>query len=389
VAEGVDPEGSRPAAGVAVLDLVEALPRLADEVVLPTVWETQRAVRNRVYGVAARMVPRAAVARELHGRVADGSAGVVRLSLRGSSMALRGVRAGLAGRVDPRVRGRGVRAGVRALNGLVGDRLSVEAPGLAVRMSVRDAGHDVELDAAGLAAAFPDATGRIAVFLHGLCDDEGRWTQAAGPCTEAVRERGWTPTLVRFNSGLSLHENGDALARLLGELTAAWPAPPSRLALVGHSLGGLVAHTATEAGRTLALPWVGLLTDVVTLATPHLGSDLARLAAGGTTALDLVPETTPLARLLDRRSAGIKDLGTGLAGLEPAPGVRYRLVSGELGRPWGPLVGDLLVRRSSATGQLRGHGMFPDAEHVHLPSTGHLGVLRHPDLPARLRDWLR
>jgi hypothetical protein len=154
-------------------------------------------------------------------------------------------------------------------------------------------------------------------------------------------------------------------------------------------MGGLIARTGAATGRDLALAWVNLLTDVITLGTPHLGADLARLAGGASHALAMLPETAAFGKLLDRRSVGIKDLEVGLPDQSPLPGVHYRLVSAELDPPWGPLVGDLLVRRGSATGRTRESGLFPGADHLHLLSTGHLGLLHHPDVHSSLREWLR
>jgi len=382
--------GAHAGAGVGVLDLVEAIPRFAEQVVLPTVSETQRAFVNRAYGVAGVVVPSAAVVHRLHETVAGEVYGAIRLGLRGCSLAVRGVRAGLAGRADPQLRGRRAHVAWTALNGVAGDHLSVHAPRLAIAMTVRAGGTDIDIDTPGLTSAFPQPSRRIAVFIHGLLDSERRWSEGSeSACTDAVRAIGWTPVPVRLNTGLPLRENGTALARLLEDLVEAWPVAPERIALIGHSMGGLIARTAMAAGADLAMGWVDLITDVVTVGTPHLGTDLARLAAGGTVALTAFEETAALGRLLDRRSAGIKDLEAGLPELEPTPRVRYRTVSGEVSRPWGLFFGDLLVRRSSATGRTQEPGLFPAAEHLHLRSTGHLGLVRHPALPSRLQDWLR
>ena len=42
-------------------------------------------------------------------------------------------------------------------------------------MAIRRHGEDVVLTDEGIAAAFPDATSRIAVFVHGLFGDEDNW----------------------------------------------------------------------------------------------------------------------------------------------------------------------------------------------------------------------
>src|SRR5207245_11521086 len=71
-----------------------------------------------------------------------------------------------------RPRGDGTLGG---LNGPHGDLVARHAPGLAVPMAVRHEGRDVPLTRDGLAAAFPEASGRLAVFLHGLTETEGAW----------------------------------------------------------------------------------------------------------------------------------------------------------------------------------------------------------------------
>src|SRR4051812_26842941 len=55
-----------------------------------------------------------------------------------------------------------------AINGLVGDVLESERSPLQEPMTVRVEGHSVPCDASALAAAFPAASPRIVVFVHGL-----------------------------------------------------------------------------------------------------------------------------------------------------------------------------------------------------------------------------
>ena len=71
-----------------------------------------------------------------------------------------------------------------AVNGLIGDRLLRERPQMAIPMALRLEGRDVAPDAAALSAAYPDATGRLVVFLHGLCENESYWwrrRETSGP----------------------------------------------------------------------------------------------------------------------------------------------------------------------------------------------------------------
>lgn len=122
-------------------------------------------------------------------------------------------------------------------------------------MGVRVGDEDVVLDAAGVAAAFPAATGKVVVFVHGLCENESFWSREARPRREHRQDRrsygerladedGWTPVFVRVNTGLPVAQNAVAMAALLDRLLEHWPVEVRRLALVGHSMGGLVLRAA-------------------------------------------------------------------------------------------------------------------------------------------------
>jgi triacylglycerol esterase/lipase EstA (alpha/beta hydrolase family) len=69
---------------------------------------------------------------------------------------------------------------------------------------------------------------------------------------------------------------GRDLARLLDQLTAAWPTPPDEVAIVAHSVGGLVARSACHDAQEEGLSWVERLRPVVHLGTPHHGAPLRR-----------------------------------------------------------------------------------------------------------------
>jgi hypothetical protein len=135
---------------------------------------------------------------------------------------------------------------------------------------------------------------------------------------------------------------------------------------------------------------------VVTLGTPHLGADLAKGVKHGARFLGLTAESAAFGRILDHRSAGIRDLEHGLPELPPLPHVRYRLVSAAIGSPRSPLgrvLGDLLVRRGSASGQTRPFSrrmmrLFPDADLLHVSNTDHWGLLNHPEVYRAMTHWL-
>jgi pimeloyl-ACP methyl ester carboxylesterase len=263
-------------------------------------------------------------------------------------------------------------------------------------MTVRVDGRPVRLDPAGIGAAFPHATDRLLVFIHGLGEHEDHWNVrryemggSYGRRLEAAA--GWTPVYLRVNTGLSVAENGVALTALMRQLTDGWPVPVGRIGMVGHSMGGLIIRAACSVATDDETPWTEKVSDVVTLGTPHLGADLALGVSHGSRLMALAPEVAAFARILEHRSPGIRDLERGLPECPPMPHARYRLVSAALGSarsPLGRLLGDLLVRQSSATATRRALRLFPDADLLHIPNADHFSLLNHPEVYRALREWL-
>jgi len=139
--------------------------------------------------------------------------------------------------------------------------------------------------------------------------------------------------------------------------------------------------------------WTSLVTDVVTLGTPHLGAPLERGVAAGARALGHLPESAPFGRVLEYRSLGILDLRAGLArDVANLPRARYRLVAATLAgsrrHPLSQALGDLLVGYPSATGRpRRGPEMFPGADVLHVRGD-HFSLRNHPEVYRALRGWL-
>ena len=218
---------------------------------------------------------------------------------------------------------------------------------------------------------------------------------------------------MRYNSGRHISENGESLADLLEELVAAWPLEVEEIALVGHSMGGLVARSACHAGAQRGDAWVERVRRVISLGSPHMGAPLAQGVHWGAAALWRLPETRPFAAFLRRRSAGIRDLRQGslvdadwrdcdpdalrasaCAELPLLDGATHCFVAATLTRsprhPLARLLGDCLVLEPSASGRSRTRRLPFEAEYgMHLGGTHHLALLKHPAVYAKLRDWLR
>jgi pimeloyl-ACP methyl ester carboxylesterase len=128
------------------------------------------------------------------------------------------------------------------------------------------------------------ATPRLLVLLHGLCMNDLQWQRAGHDHGDALaRELGFTPIYLHYNSGLSVSTNGRILAQLMERLFDAWPVPIERFALIGHSMGGLVARSALH--HSALIPrggprWPARVDDLVCLGTPHQGAPLERAGHG-------------------------------------------------------------------------------------------------------------
>ena len=345
----------------------------------------------------AAVGPSAAPARALHDTIAAGVYGAVGAGARAVGLvadaALARRRVEAPARLSSSPRGA---FALGALNGLIGDSLEREGSVLQQPMGVRLAGRPVATEPAALAAAFPRATEHVVVFLHGLMATEVAWRVGAPDgqtyASRLRRDLNCTAVDVRYNSGLHISENGVSLADLLEQLVESWPVEVDRLALVGHSMGGLVARSACHQGSQRGHAWVDSVRQVVSLGSPHTGAPLPQGVHWASTLLDVFPETRPLAGFLRRRSAGVRDLRRGSLVDEPLlEGASSRFVAATItgsGRhPAGRLLGDWLVLQGSALG--RGRSIPFDPEHsMHLGGAHHIALLNHPAVYERLRGWL-
>jgi pimeloyl-ACP methyl ester carboxylesterase len=305
---------------------------------------------------------------------------------------------------------------IAALNGVLGDHLAATDNPLAITMAFRHGGRALEMERFALRQRLPGATPRLLVLLHGLCMNDLQWQRAGHDHGAALAQAlGFTPVYLHYNTGLSISTNGRILAQLMERLFDAWPVPIERLALVGHSMGGLVARSALHHAPSIqrgALRWPTRVTDLVCLGTPHQGAALERAGHGVDVLLGAAPYAAPLARLGKVRSAGIKDLrvgnitsapvddhGTAQAAQVALPAnTRCFAVAGSLGpaaRGGGlkaRLLGDGLVTVDSALGR---HDRadrrlaFPAGHQAVVHETGHLDLLSNAEVSALLLRWLQ
>lgn len=262
---------------------------------------------------------------------------------------------------------------VAALNGVLGDYLVATGNPLATPMELRREGRPL---------SEPPPGGRVLLLVHGLCMNDRQWLRRGHDHGAALGEAlGYTPVYLRYNTGLHVSINGRELAERLERWHRGAAEPITELAILGYSLGGLVARSACHYGALAGHRWPDSLKRLVFLGTPHLGAALERGGNWLHMTLGLSPYSAPLAALGRIRSCGITDLrhgsmldedwqgvdrfarGPNLPRPVPLPDhVHCAALAGSTGKQAGDLgdrvLGDGLVAVASALGQ------HPDPERV-------------------------
>jgi hypothetical protein len=300
-----------------------------------------------------------------------------------------------------------------ALNGVLGDYLAATGNPLALPMRLHGNGMPLDIARDALTAAFPQPETHLLVLVHGLCRNHLQWQRNGHDHGAALaRDLGCTPLYLHYNSGRHIAENGREFADLMQALVREWPYPIERLAILGHSMGGLVARSACHYGALANHGWVARLDDLVFLGAPHFGSPLERAGTRADFLIEASPYTAPFARLGKVRSAGVRDLGHGYlrdedrqaasrrrraahAALPLPSGVRCHAIAASLqprpGRPGERVRGDGLVPVDSALGRsndaARDLGL-PDERRWIGYAMGHFDLLDRADVYARIRNWL-
>lgn len=295
---------------------------------------------------------------------------------------------------------------VGVLNGTFGEHATSRGGTVPAAMTVRLGHRRVDLDRNSLKAAYPSASGRVVVFLHGLVETERSWFHQSRPDkartgtdfgSRLTDDLACTPVYVRYNTGRHISDNGRELVGLLATLVQEWPVAVTDIVLIGHSMGGLVVRSAVLQAGERAMPWLSKVTRLVCLGAPHTGAPLERVVGWAAGSFGKFAMMAPLVRLLSLRSDGIRDLARGsllgenhvdAASAETMlpPGVRQYFVAVTLSRSEGSLlgrlVGDLLVVPSSAGNRMQ------RADFEWLGGLHHFDLLSHDIVYGALLRWL-
>jgi len=200
-----------------------------------------------------------------------------------------------------------------ALNGVMGDHLVTSHNPLAIPMTLRYQGQDLNWQAL---SSMPEATGKLLLLIHGLCLNDRHWhaqnkEQAVDHGEALASALNYTPLYLRYNSGLHTSQNGRDLSAQLEQMITYWPTLIEELTVVAHSMGGLLIRSAYHDAKLKALRWPDHLKNIVFLGTPHHGAPLEQAGNWVDVILESTPYTAPFARLGQVRSAGITDLRYG------------------------------------------------------------------------------
>ena len=140
---------------------------------------------------------------------------------------------------------------IAILNGVLGDHLAATENPLAIPMRLRSVG---------------EPRRRIVLLIHGLCMHDRQWQRNGHDHGAALAlELGMTPVYLHYNSGRHVSENGRELAAQIEALLERWPEPDPELAILAHSMGGLVARSACHFGEQSGHAWPARLSRLVCL----------------------------------------------------------------------------------------------------------------------------
>ena len=196
--------------------------------------------------------------------------------------------------------------------------------------------------------SLPDDGFRPVLFVHGLAGHPGNFGPMRAWFGFMGRTRTWS---MSFEEAETMQEMADQLAQAVADVIRVNELPPeTKVDIVAHSMGGLISRLALEHAETAAR--IGTL---VTLGTPHEGTQAARLAVTSRV-LDLRPDSEVVRRLA-RQLPWQREQGL------------PRLVA-----LWSPA--DMLLMPPDSA-------RVPGAENIEMQGFTHLSYLIHP------RAWQR
>lgn len=300
------------------------------------------------------------------------------------------------------------------LNGVLGDHLAARKNPLAIPMQFRRNGTPLTMDTQALNDLVHQFDGKIVIMVHGSCMNDLEWNRQGHDHGAALaRDLGYLPIYLHYNTGRHISQNGCEFAHLIEGFTGQF-SQVKELAIIAHSMGGLVSRSACHYGKAANHSWVKHLQKIIFLGTPHLGAPLERAGNWFDILLDISPYSAPFSRLGKIRSAGITDLRYGYILDEDWKGHDRFKYSGKQGshvplpedvqsytiaattckessRLGDQLVGDSLVTLNSAMGHHKNEDLtplFPKTHQKIVRNMNHLDLLNQSEVYETIKLWL-
>jgi pimeloyl-ACP methyl ester carboxylesterase len=299
---------------------------------------------------------------------------------------------------------------ISALNGVIGDRLATTNNELAIDMQFCVGGQAISLSRRAL-APLARRSKKILILVHGLCMNDRQWLREGHDHGAVLaKDLGFTPIYLRYNSGRHVSDNGREFAQQLEALVDVWPNEIDDIAIVAHSMGGLVTRSAFECGKTAKHAWMSRVKRVVFLGTPHQGAPLEQGGHWIDVILAATPFAKPLARIGKVRSVGITDLRHGRlhnasnqaehAFTKPPRGTKFFAIAATTSKSdidWrSKVIGDGLVPVKSALAMTSDKHVaandtsaFPPSRRWIAHETNHMALLSDQAVYQKLASWLR
>ena len=316
------------------------------------------------------------------------------------------------------------------LNGVVGDYLAKENNPLAIEMAFYHQDQALDLNDSLAQQIHNESekslSNKITVLVHGLTNLETVWDFKSDPWPEDVPQEtikkdnyglriqkayGYTPFYLRYNTGLSIKENGEKLNALLCQLKASYPIEIDEIVLMGFSMGGLLARSAQQIAQDTQAQWIKKLSNCYYIGTPHEGSPFEKFGHLTSSIVRLMPREyiSHWADWIDVRSEGIQDLKHGLLNLQHADekqtpdqddpyeqsarcgsfyvGAQHHFISGALSENKDSLVnkffGDSLVRHASANPI----SAPEDSKSAHFDGISHIPLAHSQRVYQQIKQW--
>lgn len=309
--------------------------------------------------------------------------------------------------------GKGLESTLAVLNGIVGNYLARTNNGLATEMSLYLRDQPLGLTRDALGEAYPQASARLVVLVHGLMNTEHIWQMVDGSDYGSMLERdlGWTAAYVRYNTGVAIADSGVRLSALLESLVSAYPCALEELLLIGFSMGGLVIRSACHAASEDSHAWLAQVRRIVYVGTPHLGAPGERLGKLTSSVLASIPNayTRLIAEIADLRSDGIQDLAhaslrhedreliQNVWSLRDArhpvpllPSIAHYVIAGSLfvDPRLAMLFGDSVVPLASATYKGQALEILPEERVQVFPGVSHIALAHTPAVYEHIKSIL-